>query len=98
MALAHKTLSHCAKEVHEVSTNRFISVKLTERTQNCIRLYYKENNLKNEHARVFYGVLVYEFKRIVGKPNFSDQFKKIIKPNKRVGYNMDIMHSLHARL
>ena len=28
---------------------------------------------------IFYGDLVYEFKRIVGKPNFSDQFKKIVK-------------------
>ena len=27
---------------------------------------------------VFYGDLVYKFKRIVGKPNFSDQFKNII--------------------
>ena len=25
---------------------------------------------------VFYGDLDYKFKRIVGKPNFSDQFKK----------------------
>ena len=37
------------------------------------------------------GHLVYKVKRIVGKPNFSDQFKKIIKCYKRVGYNMDIM-------
>ena len=28
---------------------------------------------------------------IVGKPNFSGQFKKIIKRYKRVGYNMVIM-------
>ena len=28
---------------------------------------------------IFYGDLVYKFKRIVGKPNFSDQFKKIVK-------------------
>ena len=28
---------------------------------------------------IFYGDLVYKFKRIVGKPYFSDQFKKIIK-------------------
>ena len=28
---------------------------------------------------IFYGDLVYKFKQIVGKPNFSDQFKKIIK-------------------
>ena len=38
-----------------------------------------------------YGDLVYEFKRIVGKPNFSDQFKKIIKHYKKVLYNLDIM-------
>ena len=25
---------------------------------------------------VFYGDVIYKFKRIVGKPNFSDQFKK----------------------
>ena len=30
-------------------------------------------------------------KKIVGKPSFIDQFKKIIKRYKRVGYNMDIM-------
>ena len=29
--------------------------------------------------------------RIVGKPNFSDQFKKIVKHYIRVGYNLDIM-------
>ena len=28
---------------------------------------------------VFYGDLVYKIKIIVGKPNFSDQFKKTIK-------------------
>ena len=32
-----------------------------------------------------------ELLEIVGKPNFSDQFKKIIKRYKRVVYNMDIM-------
>ena len=36
---------------------------------------------------IFYGDLVYKFKRIVGKPNFSDQFKKIVKRYIRVGYN-----------
>ena len=39
----------------------------------------------------FYGDLVYIFKRIVGKPYFSDQFKKIIKRYiKKVGYNFDV--------
>ena len=40
---------------------------------------------------IFYGDLVYKFKRIVGKPNFSDLFKKIVKRYIRVGYNLDIM-------
>ena len=40
---------------------------------------------------IFQGDLVYKFKRIVGKPNFSDQFKKIVKRYIRVGYNLDIM-------
>ena len=40
---------------------------------------------------IFYGDLVYKFKRNVGKPNLSDQFKKIVKRYIRVGYNLDIM-------
>ena len=40
---------------------------------------------------IFYGDLVYKFKRIVGKANFSDQFKKIVKRYIRVRYNLDIM-------
>ena len=40
---------------------------------------------------IFYGDLVYKFKRIVGKSNFSDQFKKIVKRYIKVGYNLDIM-------
>ena len=40
---------------------------------------------------IFHGGLVYKFKRIVGKPNFSDQFKKIVKRYIRVGYNLDVM-------
>ena len=39
----------------------------------------------------FNQYLVYKFKRIVGKPNFRDQFKKIVKRYIRVGYNLDIM-------
>ena len=40
---------------------------------------------------IFYGDLVYKFKRIVGKPNFRDQFKKIVRRYIMVGYNLDIM-------
>ena len=40
---------------------------------------------------IFYSDFDYKFKRVVGKPNFSDQFKKIVKRYIRVGYNLDIM-------
>ena len=40
---------------------------------------------------IFYGDLVYKFKQIVGKPNFSDQFEKIVKRFIRVRINLDIM-------
>ena len=38
---------------------------------------------------IFYGDLVYKFKRIVEKPNYSNNFKKIIKCYKKVGYNLE---------
>ena len=40
----------------------------------------------------FYGDLVHKFKKkIVGRADFSDQFKKIIVRYKRIGYNINIM-------
>ena len=39
----------------------------------------------------FYGNLVYKFKKIVGRNNFSDQFRKIILRYKRIGYNMNVI-------
>ena len=39
----------------------------------------------------FYGDLVYRFKKIVGRADFSDQFRKIIVRYKRIGYNINIM-------
>ena len=42
---------------------------------------------------LFNDDLVYKFKRIVGKSNFSDQFKRIVKRYIRVGYKLDIMHA-----
>ena len=38
----------------------------------------------------FYGDLVYEFRKIVGKSNFSEQFRKLIYRYKRIGYILDI--------
>ena len=39
----------------------------------------------------FYGDLIYKFKNIVRRAEFSDQFKKIIVCYKRIGYNINIM-------
>ena len=40
----------------------------------------------------FYGDLVYSrFRKIVGKSNFSEQFRKVINRYKRIGYSLDIM-------
>ena len=39
----------------------------------------------------FYGDLVYRFRKIIGKSNFSEQFRKLINCYKRIGYSLDIM-------
>ena len=39
----------------------------------------------------FYGDFVYRFRKIVGKSNFSEQFRKLINRYKRIGYSLDIM-------
>ena len=39
----------------------------------------------------FYGDLVYRFRKIVGKSNFSEQFRKLINRYKKIGYSLDIM-------
>ena len=39
----------------------------------------------------FYGDLVYRFRKIVGKSNFSEQFRKLINRYKRIGYSLEIM-------
>ena len=39
----------------------------------------------------FYGDLVYKFKKIVRRADFSNRFRKIILRYKRIGYNINIM-------
>ena len=39
----------------------------------------------------FYSDLVYKFQQIIGRADFSDQFRKIIVRYKRIGYNINIM-------
>ena len=39
----------------------------------------------------FYGDLVYKFKKIMGRTELSDQFRKIIIRHKRIGYDYNVM-------
>ena len=39
----------------------------------------------------FYGDSVYRFRKIVGKSNFSEQLRKLIRLYKIIGYSLDIM-------
>ena len=42
-------------------------------------------------APEFYGDLVYRIRKIVGRSNFSEQFRKLSNRYKRIGYNPYIM-------
>ena len=67
--------------------------------QICARIRYGSNGFQNLFGEVafqisepeFYGDLVYKFKKIVGRADFSDQFRKIIVRYKRIGYSINIM-------
>ena len=39
----------------------------------------------------FYGDLVYKFKTIIGRTDFSDQFRKIKIHHKRIGYDLNVI-------
>ena len=39
----------------------------------------------------FYGYLVYKFKKILGRTDFSDQIRKITIHHKRIGYDLNVM-------
>ena len=71
---------------------QFEKIRLTFAKKRCawsvIKWLYLQQGISEP---IFYGDLVYKFKRIVGKPNFSDQFKKIVKRYIRVSYKLDIM-------
>ena len=59
----------------------------------CLVLIFGDSNVARYLMLVFGGVnnvLVYKFKRIVGKSNFSDQFKNIVKGYIRVGYHATV--------
>ena len=39
----------------------------------------------------FYGDLVYQFNELIGRNDFSFQFRKIITRYRRIGYNLNVM-------
>ena len=39
----------------------------------------------------FYGDLAYAFRKIIGKNDFPNHFKKIIVRYKKIGYNIDVL-------
>ena len=41
----------------------------------------------------FYGDLVNKFKKLIGRKDFSFQFRKIITCYSYIGYNLNIMHA-----
>ena len=44
----------------------------------------------------FYGDLIYKSKKIMGRTDFSDQFRKLMIRHKRIGYDSNVINSLHA--
>ena len=49
------------------------------------------SEIRSKRAYWFYYSSKFKHLQTFGKPNFSDQFKKIVKRYIRVGYNLDIM-------
>ena len=39
----------------------------------------------------YYGDLVYKFQKLIGRSDFSFQFRKIITPYRRIGYKLNVM-------
>ena len=51
----------------------------------------KKKNLEGLSEPEFYGDLVYNFRKIIGKNDFSHHFKKISVRYKTIGYNIDVL-------
>ena len=84
--------------------NKALTAKLLRQGYRYFKLYRRHSALLEKYsvslktllqqgisALEFYGDLVYRFRKIVGKSNFSEQFRKLINRYKRIGYILDIM-------
>ena len=60
---------------------------LVEKYSDSLKTRLQQGILEPE----FYGDLVYRFRKIVGKSNFSEQFRKCINRYYRIGYSLDFM-------
>ena len=60
---------------------------LVEKYNVGLKTLLQQGNLNQK----IYGDKVYRFRQIVGKSNFSKQFRKLINHYKRIGYSLDIM-------
>ena len=83
LLLIAKLLKQCYYRYHKI---REAFSRFYHRHSEFIFKYYicLETLLQQDISEPkFYGGLVYKFRRIVGKLNFSDQFKKIIKRYKK---------------
>ena len=54
-----------------------------------LKTFLREGLLEPE----FYGDLVYKFKKLIGRNDFSFQFRKIITRYRRIEYNLNVMHA-----
>ena len=80
----------CTVEIRKVSTAPKIIAVINLKFEQCgcgLKTLLHQGLSEPE----FYGDLVYKFKKIVGRVDFSDQFRKIIVRYKRIGYNINIM-------
>ena len=66
-------------------SNRIIDIKSLE------RLFSKSLLDQGLSEPELYGALVYKFKKIMGRTNFSDQFRKITIRHKHIGYDLNVM-------
>ena len=62
-------------------------IALLEKYSICLKTFLQQGVSEPE----FYSDLVYRFRKIVGKSNSSEQFRKLINRYKRIGYSLDIM-------
>ena len=67
--------------------SKFYNILLLEKYSVSLKTLLQQGISEPE----FYSDLVYRFRKIVGKSNFSEQFRKLIKRYKRTGYSLDIM-------